>query len=59
MIEFNARFSKAYYRITIVITPNDVVALKYYLESYDGILGIFLSNKDLHSMEEAQDVANS
>jgi hypothetical protein len=55
--EFNARFSKAYYRIPIAIRPNDVMVLMYYLESYDGILGIFLRNKDPQNLEEAQVVA--
>jgi hypothetical protein len=55
--EFNAHFSKAYYRIPTAIRHDDTLALMYYLETYDGILDIFLGNKDLHNLEEAQVVA--
>jgi hypothetical protein len=45
------------YRIPTAIRPNDVVVLMYCPESYDGILRIFLKNKDLHNVEEAQVVS--
>jgi hypothetical protein len=50
---FNARFSNNYYKFPITIRPNDVCALIFYLEAFDGILGIFLRNKEPRTLEEA------
>jgi hypothetical protein len=55
--DFNARFSKAYYKIPTTIRPNVTFALIYYLEAYDGIFGMFLRSKDPQNLEEAQVVA--
>jgi hypothetical protein len=55
--DFNARFSKNYYKFPITIRPNDACALIFYLEAFDGILGIFLRNKEPQTLEEAQVVA--
>jgi len=55
--EFNTCFSKTYYRIPNAERPNAAMALLYYLETYDGIFGILLREKDLHNLEEAQAVA--
>ena len=44
--DFNACFSKNYYKFPITVRPNDNCALICYLEEFDGILGIFLRNKE-------------
>jgi hypothetical protein len=44
--DFNACFSKNYYKFPITVRPNDNCALISYLEEFDGILGIFLRNKE-------------
>jgi hypothetical protein len=51
---FNARFSTIYYKFPITIRSNDSCALIFYLEAFDGILGIFLRNKEPRTLEEAQ-----
>jgi hypothetical protein len=55
--DFNACFSKTYYKFPITIRPNDACALIFYLEAFDGILGIFLRSKEPQTLEEAQVVA--
>jgi hypothetical protein len=55
--DFNARFSKTYYKIPTTIRPNAAYALIFYLEAYDGIFGIFLRSKEPQNLEEAQAVA--
>jgi hypothetical protein len=57
VIDFNARFSKTYYKIPTTIRPNVAYALNYYLEAFDGIFGIFLRNKEPQNLDEAQVVA--
>ena len=52
--DFNARFSKTYYKFPITIRPNVVCDFIFYLESFDGILGIFLRNKEPQTLEEVQ-----
>jgi hypothetical protein len=53
-IDFNARLSKNYYKFPITIRPNVVCAFIFYLEAFDGILGIFLRNKEPQTLEEVQ-----
>jgi hypothetical protein len=55
--DFNALFSKNYYKIPITIRLNDACALIFFLEAFDGILGIFLGNKEPRTLKEAQVVA--
>jgi hypothetical protein len=57
IIDFNARFSKTYYKIPSTISPNHAYALNYYLEAFDGIFGIFLRHKEPQNLDEAQFVA--
>jgi hypothetical protein len=42
VIDFNARFSKNYYKIPTTISPNAAYDLNFYLEAFDDIFGIFL-----------------
>jgi hypothetical protein len=52
--KFNTYFFKTYHRIPIVARPNIAMDLLYYLETYDGICGIFLKEKYIHNLEKAQ-----
>ena len=54
VFQFNTRFSKFYNRIPNRVRLNEVAALIYYLEAFDGIFGVFLKNEDPQNMEEAQ-----
>jgi hypothetical protein len=54
VIDFNARFSKTYYKIPISIRPNVSYALNYCLEDFDDIFDIFLNKKEPQTLEEAQ-----
>jgi hypothetical protein len=51
--KFNTRFSKFYNRIPNTIRLTITYALVYYLEAFDGILGIFLESKEPQTLEEA------
>jgi len=51
--DFNARFSRNYYKFPVTIRRNDACALIFYLEAFDGILGIFLRDKEPRTLEEA------
>jgi hypothetical protein len=53
IFQFNARFSKFYNRIPNRVRPNEVVALIFYLEAFDGTFGVFLRNEDPQNLEEA------
>ena len=55
--QFNARFFKFYNQIPYRVRPNEDVALIYYLDTFDGIFGVFLRNEDPQNMEEAQAAA--
>jgi hypothetical protein len=57
IFQFNTRFSKFYNRIPNRVRPNEVVALIFYLEAFDGIFGVFLLNEDPQNLEEAQAAA--
>jgi hypothetical protein len=56
VFQFNTHFSKFYNRIPYRVRPNEVTALIYYLEAFDGIFGVFLRNEDPQNLEEAQAV---
>jgi hypothetical protein len=49
--EFDAHFSKVYHIILASIRPNFVMDLIYYLETFYGIFGIFLRDKDPQTMD--------
>jgi hypothetical protein len=55
--ELNTHFSKAYNRTRNTMRHNAIGDLIFYLDSYDGILGMFLRNKNPQNLEEAQVVA--
>jgi hypothetical protein len=57
VFQFNACFPKFYNRISNSVRSNEVVALIYYLEAFDGIFGVFLRNEDPKNLEEVQVVA--
>jgi hypothetical protein len=57
VLQFNARFFRFYNRIPYRVRPNEVVALIYYLEAFDGIFGVCFKNEDPQSLEEVQDFA--
>ena len=58
IIDFNARFSKTYYKIPTTTRTNVAYALNFYLEAFDGIFGLFLRNKEPRNLMEAQVVVN-
>jgi hypothetical protein len=57
VLQFNARFFRFYNQIPYRVRPNEVVALIYYLEAFDGIFGVCFKNEDPQSLEEVQDFA--
>jgi hypothetical protein len=57
VFQFNDRFSKFYNQIPNRVRPSHAYTLNYYLEAFDGILGIFLMHKVPQNLDEAQVVA--
>ena len=57
VLQFNARFFIFYNWIPYRVRPNEVVALIYYIEAFDGIFGIFLKNEEPQNLDEAQATA--
>jgi hypothetical protein len=53
MEEFNSRFMKSYNKIPQTIRPNPAKALIFYIEQFDGLLGVFLKQKEPQDLEGA------
>jgi hypothetical protein len=55
VFQFNARFFKFYNRILNRVRPNeDATLIFFYIESFDGVFGVFLRNEHPQNMEEVQ-----